>query len=77
METVIQHLIRKGWIINRDKVQGPDKAIQFLGLLIHTEGRKIPEQVIDKIQTIGPLRNKKEAQQVIGHSDTGEIIYHI
>lgn len=65
-EKLIQHLREQRWTINDEKISGPDTHCKFLGIQWFSEGRKVPDMVIDKIQAIGLPKDKREAQRFIG-----------
>lgn len=66
LRILVQHLRDNGWTINMDKIQGPAQQVKFLGVHWSTDGPKIPDNVIDKIQALEPPKNKAEVQHIIG-----------
>lgn len=61
---LIQDLRSRGWTINYDKTTGPSTEVKFLGITWSSEGRKIPQKVLDKIQCITTPTDKQEAQRL-------------
>lgn len=59
---LIQDLRSRAWTINSDKTTGSSIEVKFSGITWSSEGRKIPQKVLDKIQHIATPTNKKEAQ---------------
>lgn len=66
LESLVTHLRSLGWTINPDKIQPPDTKTTFLGIHWSSEGRNIPNKVIDKLLNLKSPTNKKEAQQLMG-----------
>ena len=66
LRILVQHLRDYGWTINMDKIKGQAQPVKFLGVHWSTDGPKIPDNVIDKIQALKPPKNKTEVQHIIG-----------
>uniref|UniRef100_A0A8C0ENN5 ribonuclease H n=1 Tax=Bubo bubo TaxID=30461 RepID=A0A8C0ENN5_BUBBB len=65
-EKVIEILLKAGFAIKRQKVKGPGREIQFLGIKWQDGRRHIPMEVINKITAMAPPTTKKETQSFLG-----------
>lgn len=63
---IVQILLKAGFAIKQNKVKGPAREIQFLGIKWQDGRRQIPMDVINKITAMSPPTNKKETQTFLG-----------
>uniref|UniRef100_A0A8C8AJU2 ribonuclease H n=3 Tax=Otus sunia TaxID=257818 RepID=A0A8C8AJU2_9STRI len=63
---IIEILLKAGFAIKRQKVKGPGREIQFLGIKWQDGRRHIPMEVINKITAMAPPTTKKETQAFLG-----------
>ncbi|XP_056371387.1 uncharacterized protein LOC130266095 [Oenanthe melanoleuca] len=63
---IIRILLEAGFAIKKNKVKGPAREIQFLGVKWQDGRRQIPTDVINKITAMSPPTNKKETQAFLG-----------
>ncbi|KAM4879250.1 uncharacterized protein FYW23_015363 [Sylvia borin] len=61
-EKIIRILLEAGFAIKKNKVKGPAREIQFLGIKWEDGRRQIPTDVINKITAMSPPTNKKETR---------------
>ncbi|TRZ05936.1 hypothetical protein HGM15179_021171 [Zosterops borbonicus] len=64
-EKIIWIVLEAGFI-NKSKVKGPAREIQFLGVKWQDGQHQIPTEVIHKIIMMSPLTTKKETQGFLG-----------
>uniref|UniRef100_A0A8B9VB55 ribonuclease H n=1 Tax=Anas zonorhyncha TaxID=75864 RepID=A0A8B9VB55_9AVES len=63
---IVQILLKAGFAIKQNKVKGPAREIQFLGIKWQDGCRQIPMDVINKITAMSPPTSKKETQTFLG-----------
>ncbi|NXQ26024.1 POL3 protein, partial [Alaudala cheleensis] len=63
---IIDILLQAGFAIKRDKVKGPAREIQFLGVRWQDGRRHIPQDVINKVSTMAVPTNKKDTLSFLG-----------
>ncbi|XP_064258517.1 uncharacterized protein LOC135289102 [Passer domesticus] len=63
---IIQILLESGFAIEKSKVKGPAREIQFLGVKWQDGRRQIPTEVINMITAMSPTTSKKETQAFLG-----------
>lgn len=63
-----EFLTLRGWTVNPGKVQGPQPIGQVPGIMWSSEGRKISDPVINKINCVPTPTTKEEAQKLVGLS---------
>lgn len=66
LEQIVEHLKKKGWEINPDKIQGPAQEVKFLGIHWNFGHRAVLLKARQKILDFATPQNKKEAQKFIG-----------
>lgn len=66
LDSLVSYLQQNGWTINPDKIQKPGTQVTILGINWSSQGRPVPEKVINKLDSLKSPTNKKKAQQLMG-----------
>lgn len=60
LQTLVEHLTVRRWVLNLEKIQGPSTITKFWGVVWSGKMCVVPEAVIDKLQPNPTPKNVKE-----------------